>query len=230
MPNTMDEDDRAQRYDPAVVAAIARDEITLTEIARTVDLPYQHARDWATIGTPASDRRFAYRALEDWAAGRSIAKPDPARPSQWILEPVRQDVSMVELAALKRRVDDAVASLADVSASLTVTPPRSNEVTPSGPRSYEKSDPDPEKERDLPLTGQSDLFNLGLMLNPNIIRFASEDFEKSIDGVKMDNISIKLPKGFKEEFSQVAAEYGLTWAQLMRALAHLLRKGRAAAG
>lgn len=237
MPTPPDEDDRARKYDPAVVAALARDDITLTEIARVVGIEYRSARDWASVGTAASERRQAYRALEAWSEGRAIAKPAPETLSGWVLESVRIDVSPAELAVLKRRVEEAVASLAEVSASLSVTPGHAAGghagsdalVTPSPAAGYEKSDPGQQKKRDTPLTARSDFIILGAMINPNVIRFASDDFEKSIEGVRMENTSIKLPDGFKEELGEIANEYGLTWAQLVRALAHMLRKGRASA-
>lgn len=209
---------------PKLQAALERDGVTVGKLAQVVGLDARTVARWGSEDEYGS-RAAAFRRLEDVIAGR--ARVVETEVGSFDLEVLDGDIPR---AHVLKAVESARAAVVIASNALTNTEAllKGGEVT-QGLREFIASSVNmSEKSNAQGLTRPPVQVILDGMLNPTILRAAADDLESSTRGVVMTNVSIKLPPGYKEDLEAMAAEYGMNWAQYLRALGHLFRKPRKA--
>lgn len=222
--------DAPSRIHPSIAAALDRDGISLARVAELVGLDLRTLKD-VRLDSATEERAVRYRRLDAWIEGRTRAVQGPPddEGKRWRLEGLRQDIAPAEVAGVADRLlamaDEAernAAQLREEARKLgaaragdhrEVTPADHVSVTPMAI---------PAKHS---LTTDRSKVTLGDMLNPALVRSMSSEMARQTRGVPMQNVSIKLPEGYRERLETAADAAGVSWAEYLRILGWMFSKG-----
>lgn len=218
------------RLHPSITAALERDGISLTRVAELVGLDVRTVQAVRLDGE-AEKRAARYRRLDAWIEGRARAvqgEPDEDG-KRWKLEELSQDVTPAEVAGVADRLLQRAVEAEELAAQLRAEAGKlGSGVAISHVQVTPKITPTPVKETnrtETALTRDRVQVTLGSMLNPALVRSMSSEMARQTRGAPMQNVSIKLPEGYRERIEQAADAAGVSWAEYLRILGWMFSKG-----